>query len=75
MNGVLVRNFRDDVNFDEDGNQIVVTVVATTGNVVVGKRTAERDGYSALVLGYGERRAKTVSNRFSDSLKARSCGI
>ena len=61
MNGVLGKKLGMTSIFDEDGNQIAVTVVATTGNVVVGKRTAERDGYSALVLGYGERRAKTDS--------------
>ena len=61
MNGVLGKKLGMTSIFDEDGNQIAVTVVATTGNVVVGKRTAERDGYSALVLGYGERRVKNVS--------------
>ena len=61
MNGVLGQKLGMTSVFDEDGNQIAVTVIATTGNTVVGKRTEERDGYSALVLGYGERRAKTIS--------------
>jgi large subunit ribosomal protein L3 len=61
MNGVLGQKLGMTSVFDEDGNQIAVTVIATTGNTVVGKRTEERDGYTALVLGYGERRTKTLS--------------
>jgi large subunit ribosomal protein L3 len=41
--------------FAEDGESIPVTVIQTGPNVVVGTRTAERDGYSALVLGFDEK--------------------
>lgn len=41
----------------EDG-EIVPCTVVQAGCVVVGKRTEERDGYSALVLGLGERKTK-----------------
>jgi large subunit ribosomal protein L3 len=41
--------------FDEKGEVHRCTVVRA-GCVVVGKRTLEKDGYSALVLGLGERR-------------------
>jgi len=43
--------------FDEKGEVIRCTVVQT-GCTVVGKRTLEKDGYSALVLGVGERKEK-----------------
>jgi large subunit ribosomal protein L3 len=43
--------------FDEKGEVLRCTVVQA-GCVVVGKRTIEKDGYSALVLGLGERKAK-----------------
>jgi large subunit ribosomal protein L3 len=43
--------------FDEKGEVIRCTVVQA-GCVVVGKRTLEKDGYSALVLGLGERKEK-----------------
>jgi len=43
--------------FDQKGEVIRCTVVLA-GCVVVGKRTAEKDGYSALVLGFGERKEK-----------------
>ncbi|MEM9490137.1 MAG: 50S ribosomal protein L3, partial [Myxococcota bacterium] len=44
--------------FAEDGERIPVTVVQLGPNHVVGKRTAERDGYSALILGFEEKPAR-----------------
>jgi large subunit ribosomal protein L3 len=41
--------------FAEDGESIPVTVIQTGPNVVIGTRTLERDGYSALVLGFDEK--------------------
>jgi large subunit ribosomal protein L3 len=46
--------------FDEKGEVLRCTVVQA-GCVVVGKRTLEKDGYSALVLGLGERREKLAN--------------
>ncbi len=43
-----------------DGTVVPCTVVQA-GPVVVAKRTPDRDGYSALVLGLGERKAKHTS--------------
>lgn len=41
--------------FADDGESIPVTVIQTGPNIVVGTRTKERDGYSALVLGFDEK--------------------
>jgi len=41
--------------FADDGEAIPVTVIQTGPNYVVGTRTVERDGYSALVLGFDEK--------------------
>lgn len=41
--------------FAEDGEAIPVTVIQTGPNVVVGTRTQDRDGYTALVLGFDEK--------------------
>ena len=41
--------------FADDGESIPVTVIQTGPNVVMGTRTVERDGYSALVLGFDEK--------------------
>jgi len=42
--------------FDESGACIPVTVLAASVNVVVQKKTPEKDGYAAVQLGYGDRR-------------------
>ena len=44
--------------FADDGERVPVTVIQTGPNVVVGKRTQDNDGYSALVLGFGEKPAR-----------------
>src|SRR5262245_8306217 len=41
--------------FADDGDRIPVTVIQVGPNFVVGKRTVEQDGYSALVLGFEEK--------------------
>jgi large subunit ribosomal protein L3 len=47
--------------FTEDGNLVPVTVVDVSSCVVVGKRTPEKDKYSALVLGFGEVKDKALT--------------
>jgi large subunit ribosomal protein L3 len=47
--------------FTESGECIPVTVLDAAPNTVVLKRTIEKDGYSALQLGAGSRREKTLS--------------
>src|SRR2546430_1373885 len=41
--------------FDAQGDLVAVTAVHAGANVVVGKRTPEKDGYSAVQLGYREK--------------------
>jgi len=41
--------------FADDGEAVPVTVIQTGPNLVVGTRTMERDGYSALVLGFEDK--------------------
>ena len=64
--------------FNEDGRHVPVTVLALEGCQVVGHRTAERDGYVAVRLGAGVRKAKNVNKpqreelaKFSIEPKAR----
>jgi len=47
--------------FDSNGNVARVTVVEAGPCVVVRKRTEEKDGYVAIQLAFGERRAKLTS--------------
>ena len=47
--------------FTADGTVQRVTVIETGPTTVVGKRTVEKDGYSALILGFEERKEKHTS--------------
>lgn len=47
--------------FSDVGECIPVTVLEAGPNTVVQKKTQEKDGYTALQLGFGERRRKTLS--------------
>jgi len=46
--------------FLDDGTVVPCTVIKAD-SVVIGKRTQEKDGYDALIVGHGEKRAKNVS--------------
>ncbi len=41
--------------FTEQGDRKAVTAIHAGPNVVIGKRTVEKDGYTAVRLGYGEK--------------------
>jgi large subunit ribosomal protein L3 len=56
--------------FAEDGESISVTVIQTGPNVVVGTRTLERDGYSALVLGFDEKPVRLANKAEMGAAKA-----
>ncbi len=55
--GVIGRKVGMTQVFNEDGSVVACTVIESRP-VVVGKRTAEKDGYDALILGVGERKDK-----------------
>lgn len=47
--------------FDEEGNVQPVTVVKAGPVTIVGKREEERDGYNALIIGYGTKKKEKIS--------------
>ncbi len=47
--------------FDEKGNVVPVTVIEAGPCVVVQKKTAENDGYTAVQLGFGDLKANKVN--------------
>ena len=61
MQGILGEKVGMTAIFADDGRQIPVTVIRVAGNQVCGTRTQERDGYSALILGFGEQRVSRVT--------------
>ena len=61
--------------FDEAGRLVTVTVLKVEPNVVVQRRTPERDGYAAVVLGSGamkpRRVTKPVAGQYKDGVEPR----
>jgi large subunit ribosomal protein L3 len=55
--GLLAKKIGMTEYFQEDGTRVPVTVLAAKGNFVTAHRTEERDGYTALQLGFGEQKA------------------
>ena len=56
MKGLIGKKIGMTQVFDEDGNLVPVTVIDASTCTVVGKRTPERDRYSAVTLGFGRPR-------------------
>jgi large subunit ribosomal protein L3 len=59
--GVIAKKLGMTRIFAEDGAHVPVTVLQLDGCQVVGQRTQERDGYVALQLGAGTRKAKRTN--------------
>ncbi len=59
--GVIAEKLGMSRVFRDDGTHLPVTVLKLDGCQVVAQRTQERDGYTALQLGCGKARVKTVS--------------
>lgn len=59
--GLIGKKLGNTQIFEGDGSVTRVTVVEVGPCIVLGKRTVEKDGYSALILGFGERREKGVN--------------
>jgi large subunit ribosomal protein L3 len=55
--------------FEQDGTVTRVTVIEAGPVTVVAKRTAEKDGYTALVLGFEERKEKHTSKPLAGYFK------
>jgi len=70
--GIFGRKVGSTQLFQEDGTVTRVTVIKAGPAVVVGKRTLEKDGYTALVLGIEERDAKHTSKPLAGYFKKAS---
>ena len=56
--------------FRESGESVPVTVVAVDRNRAVRVKTAERDGYAAVQVAYGARRATRLTRALAGELRA-----
>src|SRR6201986_2902876 len=59
--GVIAKKLGMARFFDEAGSHVPVTVLALEGCQVVAQRTQDKDGYVALQLGAGAKKAKRTS--------------
>jgi large subunit ribosomal protein L3 len=66
--GILGKKIGMTQIFDEKGEVLRCTVVQS-GAVVIGKRTKEKDGYDALIVGLGERKEKHTSKPAAGAFK------
>jgi large subunit ribosomal protein L3 len=66
--GVIGRKLGMTQIFAEDGSVIPCTVVESNA-IVIGKRTKEKDGYDALIVGTGELKEKHTSKAVAGQFK------
>jgi large subunit ribosomal protein L3 len=59
--GVIAKKMGMTRLFQDDGRHVPVTVLALEGGQVVAQRTADKDGYVAVQLGAGAKKAKNTS--------------
>jgi len=69
MIGLLARKVGMTQVYDESGRVIPVTVLAAGPCPVVQVKTADRDGYAAVQIGFGKRREKLISRPLQGHLK------
>ena len=55
--------------FDDTGNMIPVTVINAGPCIVTQIRTKEKDGYTAIQLGFGEIKEKSLNNPVNGQFK------
>lgn len=56
--------------FEDDGTVVPVTIIKADPSIVVRTRTPEVDGYAAVQIGYGERKAKHTSKPLAGYFKS-----
>jgi large subunit ribosomal protein L3 len=61
MSGIIGRKMGMSSVYNKDGNIVPVTVIQAGPCRVVTIKTAEKDGYQALQLGFGSRKEKNIS--------------
>lgn len=70
MDGLIGRKIGMSQIFAEDGTLVPVTVIQTGPCTVVQKKTQQKDGYTALQLGFGLRKPKRVTKPVLGHCKA-----
>lgn len=69
MNGLIGKKVGMTQVFAEDGSRVPVTVIDASSCAVIGKKTPEKDKYSALALGFGEIKEKSLTKARTGAFK------
>lgn len=69
MSGIIGKKIGMTSLFDAEGRNIACTVIEASANVVTQIKTVEKDGYSAVQLGFGERKEKHTSKALAGHFK------
>jgi large subunit ribosomal protein L3 len=67
--GLIGKKLGNTQVFNQDGTVVRVTVIEVGPCRVLGKRTLDKDGYSAVILGFGEKREKLLTKAESGNFK------
>lgn len=59
--GLLTKKLGMTEYYTEAGDRVPVTVLLATGNMVLGHRTAERDGYTAIQVAFDDQKPSRLS--------------
>ena len=70
MKGIIGRKLGMTQVFEDAGTRVPVTVIEAGPCTVLARRTLEKDGYAAVQLGYGRRKAKNVSKAVRGHVRA-----
>jgi large subunit ribosomal protein L3 len=65
MLGLLARKLGMTQVFDKEGNMVPVTVMSVEPNVVIAKRTEEKDRYNAVIVGVGDAKKSRVTKAYA----------
>jgi large subunit ribosomal protein L3 len=74
-NGLIGKKLGMTQVFVEDGRRIPVTVVEAGPCVVVQKKTAEKDGYNAIQIGFGAKEASKATRAVVGHCKSAGSGV
>lgn len=69
ITGIIGKKIDQEQMFLQDGRRVPVSILDTGGNIVIQRKTREKEGYSAIQLGFG-RNKKTIKPILGHSKKA-----
>lgn len=75
MNGLIGRKLGMTQILSEDGTRVPVTVLQVGPCIVVQRRVVERDGYSAVQLGFGAQKPQRVSKAYRTHCERSGKGV